>query len=474
MKTILLVALAALPVCSLAQSPTSPMAFGVLVVGDPPEGPSAELSDLAGALRAAIAERSAGVLTADELRRRMAGQGQGATLTELDRAYAGAVAAHQSGDYEGSTRTLRAVIDDLERMPESDDVYAAWTRAMLRLARAEGSLGRKGEAREVMERLLRGNPGAKADPELYPPSFAKQLDEVRTALRAGAQRKLQITAGGKSARVFIEGRGAGTAPMTASLPAGRYRVSGLLGDVRVTAGVVDLTEADQSIEIDLSVASTFRPSAGPGLAIPAASRSRGVVTAGATLKLDRVAVASLEKDGDVHYVVGGLYDVRRGILEREGRVRLAGSTAPAGGMSALADFLLTGQSSGLVITKKDPVARAEPVRMNLPEEPRSFRGTALMRWSPVATGALALGLGGFAAYQGVVSNSKFDDANALVGGGSIPGSSVARYNSLVDEGNSARRTAVITGVGAAACAVTSGVLGWLSYRQTGEIGPFRF
>src|SRR5512133_479275 len=190
---ILAAALAAIPLQSLAQPPAAPESLGVLVVGEPPAGPDAELSDLAGALRASVAARWPGVLTADERRRRMAGQGQGTTLTELDRAYAGAVAAYQAGDFEGSPRTLRAIADDLERMPESDDAYAAWTRAMLRLARAEGSLGRKGEARDVMERLLRSNPGANADPELYPPSFAKQLEEARSALRSAPQRKLQVT-----------------------------------------------------------------------------------------------------------------------------------------------------------------------------------------------------------------------------------------------------------------------------------------
>jgi hypothetical protein len=475
MKPLILAALAAIPLQPLAQSPAAPESLGVLVVGEPPAGPGADLSDLAGALRASIAARRFGVLTADELRRRMAGQGQGTTLTELDRAYAGAVASYQSGDYEGATRTLRAVVDDLERMPESDDAYAAWTRAMLRLARAEGSLGRKGEARDVMERLLRSNPGARADPELYPPSFARQLEEARTALHSAPQRKLQVTASAKNVRVFIEGRSAGTAPTTASLPPGRYRISGLLGDVRVSAGVVDLTQEDSSVAIDFQVASTFRPAAGPGLALPASGRARALVSAGASLKLDRVAAAALEKDGDVHYVVAGLYDIRRGILEREGRVRLAGASAPAGGMEALAGFLLTGQPSGLVITKgeKDDSA-PQRLRLDLPEEPSPYKGEALKRWSPVAAGALAVGLGGVAIWQGVASNSKYDDAHALASGGSVAPSNVSAYNGLVEDGDSARRVSVITGVGAAACAVTSGVLGWLSYKQTGEIGPFRF
>jgi hypothetical protein len=475
MRHYLLAALAALPLVSVAQTPPPADSVGVLVVGEPPDGPSAELADMAGPLRSTIAARVGGVLTADELRRRMAGQGRGATLVELDRAYAGAVAAFQSGEYESSARTLRAVIDDLERMPEGDEVFSAWSRAILRLARAEGSLGRKGEARDVMERLLRADPGAKADPELYPPSFGRQLDEVRAALKAAAPRKLTITAGGKPAKVFIEGRAAGSAPVTVSLPPGRYRISGALGEVRVSAGAVDLTQEDQTVAVDFTVASTFRPAAGPGLAVAASARSRGIIAAGATLKLDRVAVAALEKDGDVRYLLGGIYDIRRGILEREGRLRLAGSTPPDGGFNALSDFLLTGQASGLVLARKDEPPKTAPLPPEVRDEPSPYRGSALMRWSPVASGTLALGLGAFAVIKGFSSNSSFDDANALADDGVFADAAEsARFNQLVAEGDDARRASLISGVGAAACAVTSGILGYLSYRQTGEVGPFRF
>ena len=50
----------------------------------------------------------------------------------------------------------------------------------------------------------------------------------------------------------------------------------------------------------------------------------GIITAGGALKLDRLVVASTYNDGDVRYLVGSLYDVRRGSLLREGKLRLAG------------------------------------------------------------------------------------------------------------------------------------------------------
>src|SRR5512138_1810369 len=100
---------ASLPLRSLAAAPTQSM--GVLAVSDPP-GPGAELVDLSRAFRSALAQGYPGVVTADELRQRMVGRASTASLSELERAYAGAVAALQAGDNERAVRTLRAVIQD--------------------------------------------------------------------------------------------------------------------------------------------------------------------------------------------------------------------------------------------------------------------------------------------------------------------------------------------------------------------------
>jgi hypothetical protein len=459
-------------------------AVGVLAVGEPPAGPEAELIDLARTFRASVAERFQGVLSQEDLRLRMLGQ-TGASLTELDRAYAGAVAANQAGDYEGAVRTLRAIVDDLERLPESDDGFRQWSRAMLRLARAEGSLGRKGESREVMERLIRADPSAKADPELYPPSFVKQVEEVRVALKALAKRKLVVTAGGRAARVFVEGRDVGAAPVTLTVAPGRYRVSGAFGDVRASGGMVEIGDTDQTVPLDFAVSETFRPAAGPGLAIPASQRATGIVAAGAALKLDRLLVASFNRDGDVRYLVGAVYDVRRGMLQREGLLRLTGFSPPRDGLKGLASFLATGERMPLVELPADDVAKkpkAKPqpapaeLRLAEPAEPATpSKGSALLRWSPVATAVLAVGLGAYAGIEAVNANTKYNDAKAMLAGGSLaPGLSSSTYNQLVTDGDDARSRAIVAGGGAAVAVIGTGVLSWLSYKQTGEVGPFRF
>jgi hypothetical protein len=408
----------------------------------------------------------------------MEGRVATASLSELDRAYAGAVAAYQAGDYPRASRTLRAVIEDLERLPPAEEVFAQWSRAMLRLARSEGSQGRKGDAREVMERLLLADASVSPDPELYPPSFARQLDEVRIELRARPRRKLAVNAGGRPARVFVEGRFVGQAPVTLELAPAVYRVSATLGDARSATLAVDLSQEDQTAALDLSLAEMLRPNAGPGLAVAAAKRAGTVVTAGAALQLDRIFAVTLAADGDVRYLVGSVYDVPKGMLGREGRVRLSGATPPPEALGALASFLVTGEASSLVITRPVPNLKADPAVATRPRLPMAAgsRSREVLRWSPVATGALAVVLGGVATWQALESNSAYDDARGMLQpNGTLPiGADPNRYNGLLADGDSARRNAWIAGTGAATALGATAVLSYFSYKRTGEIGPFRF
>src|SRR5512142_3560536 len=108
--------------------------FGILAVADPPAGPDADLAELAHQLRAACRDRIGGVDDVPTMRARLLGQTSNATLSELDRAYGGALAVYQNGEFESALRTLHAIVEDLESLPESADAYSQWVRAQLRLA----------------------------------------------------------------------------------------------------------------------------------------------------------------------------------------------------------------------------------------------------------------------------------------------------------------------------------------------------
>lgn len=460
-----------------------PEAVGVLPVAPPP-GPGQELVGLARAVRVTVAARIAGVVPEEELRRRIAGDESTGAISELTRAYAGAISASQRGDAESAVGTLRAIVADLERAPESPDAFALWSKSMLRLARAEGMLGHAAEAHALLQRLVRANPTVEADLELFPPGFIRELDAARKEIRAASVRKLTVTAGARPARVFVAGRDVGIAPVTVTVAPGRYRVSGVIGTVRTTAGEVEVAAEDRRVALDLELQEAFRPADGPGLSLPAARQSTVVVQAGAALRLDRVVAVWLAEEAGVRYLVGSVYDVRRGALQREGKLRISGATPPDGGAEALAAFLINGEPSRLIITPADLAVRPSEVPLPAaaaaaPTTPavRSRAGerpdSRLLGWSALGAGALAVGLGAFAGYEAVVASGKSSDAKAMLGHPFAPGDRT-RYNGLVADGDSARGRAAWAAGGAGVALAAGAVLGYLSYRSTGEVGPFRF
>ena len=352
----------------------------VMAVADPPSGPEPELAEMAHQLRAACRDRVAGVQEVPEMRARLLGQASNATLPELDRAYGGALATYQNGEYEGSIRTLYAVIEDLEKLPESQEAYGQWLRANLRLAHAETTLGHTAEARAAMERVLAVEPRYQPDPDQYSPTYRREFDAARARLAARPRRVLTVASTGRPGTVFVNGRASGTTSVAVSLPAGRYRVGGAAGTLRVPSFTVDLTEDDRSVVLDFTLAEALRINAGPGLALAGAARPVGIVRAGAWLGADRVLSASVASEGEVQFLAGSLFDIRRGALMREGRVRMSAGAVPSSNVQALAAFLLTGQPSRVVVgatTEPTPVVVPPPAPLAAAPAPAAPPAPAL-------------------------------------------------------------------------------------------------
>jgi hypothetical protein len=458
---------------ALGQVPPPGEAIGVIPIADQP-GPTAELADLAQQLRSVVSERVPGVLDASTLKDRMTGQTSTATLAELDRAYSGALATYQSGDFEGAVRTLRAVVDDLEKLPDGPESFDQWTRAMMRLARSDQTLGRRDEATAIIDRLVRAAPAVKVDGTQYPPSFAKQIEEAKAKLKLAPKRKLTIQSSSKGAKVFLDGRDLGTAPVTVTVPAGQYRVSGKLGDLRIPRFGIDLTNEDQSVTFDVALVETLRPAVG-GLAMAPGDRTKSLVRAGAVLGLDKLLAASLVLQGDVTYLAGAYYDVRRGMLLREGSIRLSNRQPPPGSMAALSNFLITGAASAPVLQGPLPADR-RPIAAAAPElKTATGRSSPALGWTAFGAGVVSVGAGAFSIIEAMSAKSSYKDASAMLDGGTLKvGSDPARYKQLVSSGDSAKSKATLGAGVAIGTLAVGGVLGYLSYKQTGEIGPFRF
>jgi hypothetical protein len=259
--------------------------------------------------------------------------------------------------------------------------------------------------------------------------------------------------------------------------------------------MVDLTEEGQSVVLNFALAESLRPSVGPGLALAEADRARNLVAAGAWLGVDKLLATRLVTEGGVEYLTAAMFDVRRGILQREGRVRLANKLAPSGSLSALATFVVTGQASPQVdqtaiAATQVPLPPPPKGAPDLKPRPSSAAGSDVdfrkssgpqaksktMGWVAVGAGGASVLLGVFAVYEGTQAKSKYGDAkNLLRSDGAVQqNASVSQYQSLVSDGDSAKSKAYIGAGAAVGCAVAAGVLGYMSYKQTGEIGPFRF
>jgi hypothetical protein len=435
---------------------------GVLATAAPP-GPTPELVEMTGQLRLVLSRRRPGVLDAAALRERMSHPST-ASLAELDRAYDGSVAAYLNGDYEGSVRTLHAILEDLEKMPEGRQTFSQWTRAMLRLASTELDLDRRDAANQVADRLVRADPGVQVDPAQHPPRLVRLIEAARSRLRSSPGAKLTVKAA-ESARVFVDGREVGTTPLVVTLARGRYRVTGVRQAIHAPAVQVDLTGGDRSVTLDFTVAEMLLPDKGPGLALPGAERLRRLVAAGAFLRLDSILAMSLLDDAGASYLVGSLHDVRRGMLVREGRVRLSGRSLPSDGAAGLADFFVTGKVSSPV----------EPYLSISADAPRTGGKSKALGWTAFGTGVTMIGLGGVAIWQAISSSSSYDSAQKLLqSDGRVLPDDQASYSDHLSAGDAANRRAIGIGIGAGVCAATTVVLGYLAYRQTGEIGPFRF
>jgi hypothetical protein len=448
---------------------------GVIAVAPPP-GPTPALVDLTGQLRRAVAERVVGVLEPAQLRARMGDEAPGSSLSETSRMYEAARAAELSGDPQRAIVGLRATIKELESFPESEEVFALWSRAMLRLAKVESLLaGHEDEARDTMERLLRADPWVKVDPDVHGPDVVQLCDSVKTALGRLEKRRLTVSSQSTAVRVFVNGREVGDnakGPVVLKLPLGRYRVSGYRGKLRAPPVTIDLGAKDHELALDFAIPEVLRPAQGPGLATSPLDTSR-IFGAAGFLRLDTVVATNTVENDGVTYLVGSVYDVRNGRLKLAGVMRLYNEMPPTGGMDALADFLLTGEK------KKGPVTPYDPLHPDLPKVP--FPGgpeqptvSTTKGWVAFGTGIGAVAFAGVSVWQAISSKNSYDSAKKLLlPDGSLPFDRT-RYDSLTADGDSAKRNAIIAGAGAGVCLVTTGVLGYLSYKQTGDVGPFRF
>ncbi|HVP68328.1 MAG TPA: hypothetical protein VMT17_13825 [Anaeromyxobacteraceae bacterium] len=181
---------------------------------------------------------------------RAAGASGAPEIAALDEAFAGAVATYQRGDYEAAVSELEGVVAGAEELPAGPEAEARWSRALLRLAHARATIGRTAAARDALERLLAILPSAEADPELYSPSFRRELERVRGGLEARPRHRLKIESRSGRAEAAVLCHRLGATPAEVALPDGLYRVS-----ISIAGGVLR-----ETVELSSDLTVTLGPS----------------------------------------------------------------------------------------------------------------------------------------------------------------------------------------------------------------------
>ena len=520
---------------ALAPAGASAETLAVVAAGDPAHGIDPGLAELTHQLRAACRDRVGGVLDVPTMQARLLGQSAGATVSELDRAYGGALAVFQNGEFESALRTLRAIVEDIEALPEGREPYRQWIRAQLRLAHAASTIGRYDEADGALTRLLRVEPNLRADPDQYSPTYRRRMDEIRARVQALPQRRVTVVGAGRPGSVFVDGRPSGTTPMTLFLPSGRYRMGGAAGALRVPSFLVDLTDEDRTVVLDFETADAIRMASGPGLVLQAARRGEGLIRAGAWLDVDKLIVASRGVEGDAPFLVGAIYDVRRGSMLREGSVRTVAGTVPSVNVGALAAFLLTGAQQREVrartpdaivgaeppvarlastsapaalptaeprperISSSPPAAAVAPGQLDLRPAPPAAPIPGISTASPVVSGSgtpsgsrpwpggrrwvrpaawvaggCAFGFAALAVDRRLAANDAYDEAQTLLAPDEalISSTARARFDSLTADGDAAVRHSWISAGASVIFAAAAGFLGWTSSQPTGPAVTF--
>jgi hypothetical protein len=451
-------------IASLLATSDRPLEVVGVVAIEPAPGPTVKLVEMTTRLQSELASRTEGVLSPRELAERMSGTQPTASLSELDRAYAGAVEAGRT-DPERGMGWLRDILTELEKQPDGAETFQQWTRANLRLARmrleyvrsADEASTATTEARTILERVLRANPALTLDPDLYPKRMIALASDIRKVLAGSVAHTLTIASNESETEVFIDGRPLGKAPVTVSVPQGAYRVTGLSGVVRTMPTLVNLAEP-MRVELDVLLPAAYRPSQGPGLALAPNEEEAKVIAAASALGVDRlVTTALVDRQGAIFLVASVIQVKPLATPLRQGSVRIGANGVPQGGYAALAEFLLTGRShSGLVTPLPNP-----PIPTPIPPAPSPL-ARKLPKWTPIAAGALAVGMGVVTAVQVNSAAHDYGEARDMVApnGALKAGSDPLQFEQLRAQGDSARGTATATGI---AGGVLLGVTAALAY-----------
>jgi hypothetical protein len=109
-----------------------------------------------------------------------------------------------------------------------------------------------------------------------------------------------------------------------------------------------------------------------------------------------------------------------------------------------------------------------------PPPPPPSRPRAWVRWTPVAAAGLAAGIGLYGYTQSQSASRLHDQAVGMINPDGTLNTDAATYTQKVADANGTKTRSTRAGYAAAGMVLVTGVLSYISYRYSGEVGPFRF
>ncbi len=326
------------------------------------------------------------------------------SLEDVERQVESARTLFYNAQHERALDLLKQALAELERAPLVGQPWKVTAQALALQGVVLISLNKKAEAAEAFRRVLRVEPAHALSTDEFTPSVISQFEGFRKELARQKKGVMQVQSAPSGAEVLVEGRVMGVTPLRLELPASVYRLAVRAND-RISYLRTITVPRDALLQIDLASEGALVTQA------PLCLSARDKVAEAAALKLantvtaDDLLVVKLDgPKGAPGQFVASRYEIRSGSMVREGRVQTP--TRGKDAFGALATFLLTGQSSALIVTPEassmfaaKPVEVAKPVDAPVapppstkpPVEPTVAPGSAIVSAPPSAAGTISAG-----------------------------------------------------------------------------------
>ncbi|MCU0699833.1 MAG: PEGA domain-containing protein [Myxococcaceae bacterium] len=276
------------------------------------------------------------------------------TLDDVQRQVESARTLFYNGQNERALDLLKQALSELERAPISGEPWKVMSQALTLKGVVLLGLGKKAEALEAFRTVLRVEPAHTLSKDDFTPSVLTQFEVLRKELSRVKKVQLQVQSSTSGADVLVEGRLMGVTPLTLSLAPSSYRLLVRAGDRSSYLRVVTVPR-EGVVQVDLEAEGALATQA------PLCLNAKDKGAESAALKLANTVTADdlilVRREGPRSTpgsFVAARYEIRTGSVVREGRVQAPLKGKPA--FPALAEFLLTGQGSSLIVTPDAPTS----------------------------------------------------------------------------------------------------------------------